>query len=522
MTRVTEPCYHAGTWNKFKEGGTMGKTLSFGKGKGNIRHNNREFITENVDKERIQNNITYVKQDLHDAYVECFQQAIDDYNAKQTRNDRMKSLDGYMDEIKRNQANKNGEKLFYEQVVGIGDMYDSGIITKPQEAEKCKEVLDRYAKEFQQRNPNLHVFNMVLHMDEQTPHLHIDYIPKAEGYKQGLQVRNSLSKALRNQGLQSAGNKKDNNTISWQKRERQHISNLCQERGIEIVTIGVEREDMTIGQYKDYMKKSEKLTKDIEKQEVKKVNLPFGFKLETPKQARTIDAELERKDNLQKAEKAFEEATERFNDEKIRVAWASASVSELRLQAEKECRNATYFKERYKAEYDKQINLNSKYTELSSQMVIKNNEIKKLTKRNEELENKLNTQESIHKSEIESLKVRSAMEQRTLTMEHMDATQELNKKIENLKGRLDGMCASLAYVTKAFGMLKHDKNDGYQVELSKKQSRLFDAIENYVTHWLRTEKQEELAVDVEKHIGISKGIEKEIKALEPRSMDKGR
>lgn len=79
------------------------------------------------------------------------------------------------------------------------------------------------------------------------------------------------------------------------KKERQHISNLCQERGIEIVTIGVEREDMTIGQYKDYMKKSEKLTKDIEKQEVKKVNLPFGFKLETPKQARTIDAELERR-----------------------------------------------------------------------------------------------------------------------------------------------------------------------------------------------------------------------------------
>lgn len=65
-----------------------------------------------------------------------------------------------------------------------------------------------------------------------------------------------MSKALQNQGLQSAGNKKDNNTISWQKRERQHISNLCQERGIEIVTIGVEREDMTIGQYKDYMKKS--------------------------------------------------------------------------------------------------------------------------------------------------------------------------------------------------------------------------------------------------------------------------
>ena len=244
----------------------MGKTLSFGKGKGNIRHNNREFVTDNVDRDRIADNITYVKQDLHDAYVECFQSAIDEYNARQTRNDRMKSLDGYMDEIKRNQANRNGEKLFYEQVVGIGDMYDSGIISKPEEAEKCKEVLDHYAREFQQRNPNLHVFNMVLHMDEQTPHLHIDYIPRAEGYKQGLQVRNSLSKALENQGLKSARQQKDNNTISWQNRERQHISELCQERGIEIVTVGIEREDMTVGQYKDYMAKADKIAiKEISK-----------------------------------------------------------------------------------------------------------------------------------------------------------------------------------------------------------------------------------------------------------------
>ena len=56
-------------------------------------------------------------------------------------------------------------------------------------------------QDFSERNPNLYVFNAVLHMDEATPHLHIDYIPVAHGYQKGLQVRNSLDKALKEQGI---------------------------------------------------------------------------------------------------------------------------------------------------------------------------------------------------------------------------------------------------------------------------------------------------------------------------------
>lgn len=488
----------------------MGKTLSFGKGKGNIRHNNREFVTDNVDRDRIADNITYVKQDLHDAYVECFQSAIDEYNARQTRNDRMKSIDGYMDEIKRNQANRNGEKLFYEQVVGIGDMYDSGIISKPEEAEKCKEVLDHYAREFQQRNPNLHVFNMVLHMDEQTPHLHIDYIPRAEGYKQGLQVRNSLSKALENQGLKSARQQKDNNTISWQNRERQHISELCQERGIEIVTVGIEREDMTVGQYKDYMAKADKIAKDIEKQEVKKVNLPFGFKLETPKQAQAIDKELERKTNMRKAEKDYNAAKVKFETEKVKVSDTADSLLLLREQAEKELRDAKYYKEQYQKEYARQKNLNAECEDLKSKIVVKDYELRELQRENSAL-----------KSKVTTLDADLQIAQADTVIEVSKATTPLKNEIESLKERLDGMCQSLTNVTKAFNMLKYDKEDGYKLEMNKKQSRLFEAIERYVKGWLKEENKADMVEDIEKHVGISKGIQNEIKALEP-SRDLGR
>lgn len=60
----------------------MEKTISFVKGKGNINHNNRIFVTENVDPDRIKINIVYVRQDLVSAYEELFGEVIKEYDAK--------------------------------------------------------------------------------------------------------------------------------------------------------------------------------------------------------------------------------------------------------------------------------------------------------------------------------------------------------------------------------------------------------------------------------------------------------
>lgn len=488
------------------------KTLSFGKGKGNVRHNNREYITDNVDKNRVADNIVYVQQDLRDAYAECFQASIDDYNAGQTRKDRMKSLDGYMDEIKRNQANKNGEKLFYEQVVGIGDMYDSGILTNPEDAQTCKEILDEYAQSFQERNPHLHVFNMVLHMDESTPHLHIDYIPVAEGYKQGLPIRNSLSKALENQGLKSARQQKDNNTISWQNRERTHITEMCKERGIEIVSLGVEREDMTLGQYKENAIKMEKHARDIEKQEIKTVNLPFGFRLETPGQAKVIEQELERKTHMAKAEEAFNVAEQKLDEATDKVKETVKATTMLHRQAELDRKAAEEYKQLYEDKYYEQEDLNIEVAELRQQIIDRDKTIDSLTVDNKQLQ-----------ADVDRLKRytdRAVLEAVTPLKTQIEGYKDT---IRDLKDRLDGVCQSLANVTKAFGMLRYDREDGYQVTLNSKQTKLFDALEKYTTKWLRHENKEDMAVDVEKHIGLSEGITKEIKALEPkRDLDRGR
>ena len=63
-------------------------------------------------------------------------------------------------------------------------------------------------KTFQERNPNLYLFNCVMHLDEATPHLHIDYIPVANGYKTGMKTRNSLTKALQQMGFAKAVSKR--------------------------------------------------------------------------------------------------------------------------------------------------------------------------------------------------------------------------------------------------------------------------------------------------------------------------
>lgn len=241
----------------------MGKTISFVKGKGSVAHNNRDFIAANVDKNRTDWNVTYMCQPLREAYDECFGAALKEYNDKQKRNDRKK--DDYMNEIKNS---KNGEKLFYENVVQIGKMTDTGVLDENGElsesAKLAMEVLDEYARTFQERNPNLYVFNSVLHMDEATPHLHIDYIPVAHGYKKGMSTRNSLTKAYQEMGIESAVSKKDNETVHWQIKERAYLEELCHEKGIEIETIGIDRDNYTLPEYKAAMKAIEDKEAEIE------------------------------------------------------------------------------------------------------------------------------------------------------------------------------------------------------------------------------------------------------------------
>ena len=147
------------------------KSISMCEGKGRFSHNNREFTAKNIGSSRTPNNMILVQQVLGETYHQLFNEAIDRYNARQKRNDR--KIGDYLFNRSPSKSvieGANKQKSFYEHLVYIGTKNDSAVDTP--DAEKTVECLREYLEGFQARNPNLYVFNAVMHLDEATPHLH--------------------------------------------------------------------------------------------------------------------------------------------------------------------------------------------------------------------------------------------------------------------------------------------------------------------------------------------------------------
>nr|WP_303661860.1 plasmid recombination protein [Bacteroides intestinalis] len=227
----------------------MGR-VSMPQGRGSQLHNRREYekigkpIPDNIDVSKSSENITLVDKDIREAYREIFGEALLQYNKKQKRADRR--IDDYYEHIAKS---KNGEKLFYEDIIQWGkkDDFDS-----PQTRERAKEALRVYASTFTQRNPNLRLIGAYLHMDEASPHLHIDYVPVAHGYSRGLSVRNSLDKAMKEMGfIPEKESRKNNATKLWKDNERAYFGEICRSIGLEIETERKsERKSLTVDEYK--------------------------------------------------------------------------------------------------------------------------------------------------------------------------------------------------------------------------------------------------------------------------------
>ncbi len=425
-------------------------SISLAKGKGSLSHNNREYSTDNVDVNKTKNNITYKKETLFEAYTNCFSDVIDNYNKIQKRSDRrISGVSGYMEQIKNS---KNGEKLFYENIVQIGNMFDSHIDTS--QGEICKKVLDDYMRSFEIRNPNLYIFNAVLHLDEQTPHLHIDYIPIAHNYKNGLKARNSLDRAFKEQGIDGKSNKYENRTIAWQNEEKDYIEKIMLNYNLERTEDkGLKREHLTVEQYKAVVSHIDNQVEKLPNRIVKTPTL-----LNKEKVTVSI-ADLEKLEKRAKLSYIHQD-----NSKKI--------LSELENNKSKN------LKDELKDVKDKYKDLVTKYNSLvqKSNTLIKNN--KMLSSENEVLKTN-------------------------------------NNKLINDK---EDVMHRFVNTVKAFGMLKYDKDGDYKIkDLTNKQSKLFDAIDNYTKEYLTNENETKLLKEVSEKIGFSKGIENKIKELEPKT-----
>ena len=224
-------------------------------GAGSIAHNERKFIAENVDGERTQNNIVYCKENIRTVYHKLFDDAVKRHNEKQTRSDRR--IKNYYKKI--SQDSKQ-EKPFHEIIVQIGDKDNMGAMTL--NGQLAKEILDEYMKGFQDRNPQLYVFSAHLHMDEATPHLHIDFVPFTTEGKRKLDTRVSLKGALKQQGFIGTG-RNDTERAQWAESEKEVLSKIMLERGIEWDQKGTHEKHKTVSQFK-----RDKLIEEVESLEV--------------------------------------------------------------------------------------------------------------------------------------------------------------------------------------------------------------------------------------------------------------
>lgn len=219
----------------------MKRTISAMVGQGSVSHNSRKFNAKNTDPERSHLNITYCQENIKAVFREMFDEALKRYNDKQTRADRR--IENYYEKIRSSKQ----EKPFHEIILQVGNKDD--MCADSEDGQLAATVLDEYMRGFQERNPQLRVFSAHLHMDEATPHLHIDFVPFTTGSKRGLDTRVSLKQALAAQGFKG-GTRGDTEWSQWVRSEKEQLSLVMERHGIEWEDKGTHDKHLSVLDYK--------------------------------------------------------------------------------------------------------------------------------------------------------------------------------------------------------------------------------------------------------------------------------
>lgn len=290
----------------------MKRTISFMTGKGSVNHNSRKFHAKNTDPERSYLNVEYCNENIKDVYHELFDEALVRYNEKQTRNDRR--IDDYYEKIRSGKQ----EKPFHEIILQIGDRETMGAETE--EGRLAAKILDEYMQDFQRRNPTLRVFSAHLHMDEATPHLHIDFVPYTTGSKRGLDTRVSLKQALTALGFKG-GTRQETELNQWVAAEKQQLASIMLEHGIEWEQKGTHEKHLSL--------------LDFEKKE----------------RAKEVSMLEKQKSELEEHNAIMQEVNEKYLDQLERVEKDIFSAQESRKEVDKQAEQA----KKKAAQYEKKL-----------------------------------------------------------------------------------------------------------------------------------------------------------------------
>ena len=272
----------------------MKRTISAMVGQGSVNHNSRAFNAKNTDPERSHLNITYCHENIKAVFHELFDEALKRYNDKQTRADR--KIEDYYEKIRSSKQ----EKPFHEIILQVGNKDDMS--AESEDGQLAAAVLDEYMRGFQERNPQLRVFSAHLHMDEATPHLHIDFVPFTTGSKRGLDTRVSLKQALAAQGFKG-GTRGDTEWSQWVRSEKEQLAAVMERHGIEWEDKGTHDKHLSVLDFK-----KEQRAKEIAELEAVKA-----------KKQGQVEQQEQRLKELAPAVRNMEQLAAQFSDDPERI-----------------------------------------------------------------------------------------------------------------------------------------------------------------------------------------------------------
>ncbi|MCC2256222.1 plasmid recombination protein [Ruminococcus sp. CLA-AA-H200] len=297
-------------------------------GKGSVNHNSRKFHAKNTDPQRSHWNVEYCNQDIREVYHELFDGALERYNAKQTRKDR--KIEDYYEKIRSGKQ----EKPFHEIILQIGNKDDMG--AKTAEGQMAAKILDEYMKGFQERNPTLRVFSAHLHMDEATPHLHIDFVPYITGSKRGLDTRVSLKQALSALGFKG-GTRMETELNQWVTAEKQQLASIMLEHGIEWEQKGTHEKHLSLLDFEKQKRAKEVAALEKQKAELEEHNANMQEVNEKwLVQLENIEREISSAhENREEADKQADQAKKKASQYEKKLTEIAPMVKDMERFAEK-------------------------------------------------------------------------------------------------------------------------------------------------------------------------------------------
>ena len=467
----------------------MPKTISFHNGSAwsrghNIRDERYTNKQEHIDPTLTVNNVTLRDVPVRQAYDEIFSSAVAEYNEKQKRADRR--IDSYYDKIK---ADKKKNPV-YEVIVQIGDKSDTG-----NSAVAERQALERFAQEWEQRNPNLRLIGAYIHADEPdgTVHAHLDYIPVAE-CSRGMRIQNSLDRALQQQGFNSENIHKTAQ-IAWQDREREALCAICRELNIDV------QRNQGIGKGRKYL-------------------TPQEYKRAAREQEKKIQSQLKPLQNELEGYQRLSISVKGSTLQKKKIPFTKrVSVSESELERVEEQARAYIVNrdeiDNVRENQEKNQAQENRLYSLSKELDIQSNRLdereKRLDRKRQEVNEMYERQRTVNERLKEAEEEAIANQEiaiglsKDLTIATMDieATQE---KLEKTQEQLREAYTSLKDVAQAIAMLVNDDTGTYKADLSTEQWRLVNAVRRYCYFALEDAKFNDLAEESKSYRGISKEI----------------